>query len=110
MSDQGYTHILHVIDYFSRFTWAFLVTSATQEEVIRCLQIIFDRFGFPVAFYTDEGTHFNGMKIQDWLLSLGILWIGAPVGAKRSTRMIEKANDLLERVLKKSIRNPAKWH
>ena len=53
--------------------------------------------------------HFNSMKVQGWLSTMGILWIGAPVGAKRSTGMIEKANDLLERVLKKSAHNPTIW-
>jgi hypothetical protein len=33
-------------------------------------------------------------KIQQWLLFRGILWVKVPVGAKHSTRIIGKANDL----------------
>ncbi|KAI1003000.1 hypothetical protein K3495_g5204 [Podosphaera aphanis] len=39
--------------------------------------------------------------MQKFLSSQGTLWIPAPSGSKRSMGMVKKANDLLERILKK---------
>ncbi|KAI1004034.1 hypothetical protein K3495_g4176 [Podosphaera aphanis] len=96
-----FTHIFLVIDYFSRFVWAFPVSAANQTEAIRCLIWLFQIWGPPRAIYSDIGTHFSGATMQKFLSSQGTLWIPAPSGSKRSTGMVEKANDLLERILKK---------
>ncbi len=107
--DPPYSHIFHVIDYMSRYSWAFAVTSPSGEQARQCLDIIFDQVGSPVAIYSDEGTHFNSADTQAFLRARGVLWIGAPVAAKRSTGMVEKGNDILQRVLKKSTSSYINW-
>jgi len=100
--------ILLIIDYFSRFIWAYACVSNDQDETIACLDDLFSRYGVPIAFYSDEGPHFQS-RTQDFARERGITWITSPVAAKRSTGMAEKANDLLQLVLKKSG-DPSKWH
>ncbi|KAI0992768.1 hypothetical protein K3495_g15417, partial [Podosphaera aphanis] len=81
-TSSQFTHIFLVIDYFSRFVWAFPVSAANQTEAIRCLIWIFEIWGAPVAIYSDIGTHFSGSKIQQFLANHDVLWIPAPSGSK----------------------------
>ena len=55
-----------------------------------------------VAIYSDEGTHFDSHDTQGFLAEKGVLWILALVTAKKAVGMIEKGNDIVERVIKKS--------
>jgi hypothetical protein len=61
-SGPQFKYILIVIDYFSRFVWAFPCITADSEEVIRCLRWLFSVFSSPVAIYSDKGTHFNSYR------------------------------------------------
>jgi hypothetical protein len=101
-TSKPFTYILVVVDYFSRFTWAFPCTAATSSETARCLQWIFQLQGPPIAIYSDEGTHFSGKVTQEFLSNWGVLWIPSPVAAKKATGMVEKVNDLHQRVMRKS--------
>jgi transposase InsO family protein len=94
-------YILVIVDYFSRFVWAFLCITDDQKEVIRCLGELFEQEGIPVGFYADPGTHF-GADTQTFAKERGALWITSPVAAKKSTGMVEKVNDILQRILKKT--------
>ncbi|KAI0993183.1 hypothetical protein K3495_g15001, partial [Podosphaera aphanis] len=89
-TSSQFTHIFLVIDYFSRFVWAFPVSAANQTEAIRCLIWLFEIWGPPGAIYSDIGTHFSGAKMQQFLSNQNVLWIPAPSGSKRSTGMAEK--------------------
>jgi transposase InsO family protein len=104
-----YQYILMVIDYFSRFIWAFPCTTDNSEEVCRSLGWLWSIIGTPVAVYSDEGTHFSSTQIQSFFAQKGVLWIPAPVAAKKATGIVEKANDVFQRVLKKSKKSRQKW-
>jgi RNase H-like domain found in reverse transcriptase/Integrase zinc binding domain/Integrase core domain len=111
-NDQGFlvfTHILVVVDYFSRFIWAFPCTTDDCEEVIRCLSWLFPCVGTPVGIYTDEGVHFAGQATRDFLGTNGVMWIPSPVGAKKATGMVEMCNNLLSKVIKKDEDVPENW-
>ncbi|POS82413.1 hypothetical protein EPUL_005317, partial [Erysiphe pulchra] len=82
-SGSTFTHKFVVIDYFSRF--------------------LFEIWGPPVAVYSDIGSLFSEAIMQKFLSQQGVLWLPAPSGSKRSTGMVEKTNDLIERILKKSL-------
>ncbi|KAI0993447.1 hypothetical protein K3495_g14737, partial [Podosphaera aphanis] len=94
------THILVVIDYFSRFVWAFPCTEASSGEFIRCLNWLFNYLSAPVAVYSDNQP-FSSKEVTNFLEQMGSLFIPAPVGAHRAVGMVEKHNDLVERILKK---------
>ncbi|RKF60559.1 hypothetical protein OnM2_049059 [Erysiphe neolycopersici] len=96
----SFSHVFMAIDYFSRFVWAFPCAAPYQSKAIRCLIWLFGLFGCPIVIYANIGTHFAGSKMARFLKSQEVLYIPAPSAAKRATGMIEKANDLFERVMK----------
>ncbi|KAI1005510.1 hypothetical protein K3495_g2709 [Podosphaera aphanis] len=74
---SNHQYILLLVDYFTR---------------------IFGTEDIPVGIYADEGPHFQ-KATREFCEEAGVVWIPAPVAAKRSVGMVEKANDLLQRVL-----------
>ncbi|KAI0995222.1 hypothetical protein K3495_g12960, partial [Podosphaera aphanis] len=70
------------------------------RKTIQFLGEIFEKEGIPVGIYADEGPHFQ-KATREFCRKAGVVWIPAPVAAKRSVGMVEKANDLLQRVLVK---------
>jgi hypothetical protein len=62
-----------------------------------------------VAVYSDEGNHFSSTQTQSFFAQKGVLWIPAPVAAKKATGMVEKVNDVFQRVQKKSKKSKRKW-
>jgi transposase InsO family protein len=112
INNQGFlvfTIVLVIVDYFSRFIWAFPCTTADQYKVIRCISWLISYYRAPVAFYTDEGSHFARQKIRDFLNTNGIKWIPAPIRAKKATSIVEMCNNLFEKVAKKAQENPDNW-
>jgi Integrase core domain len=106
---NGNVYILHVIDYFSRFSHAWPTPVATEEVVIRCLAEFFDYYTKPVAVYADNGRHF-GRKVEAWLERQKIDLPHTAVYSPKSAGMIEKRNHLLsERIRRMSFGNPAEW-
>lgn len=92
-----FTHTLIVIDYFSRFVWAFPTTSTASVEVIRCLSWLFSVFQAPIAVYSDRQP-FASSDMKCFFKSHGTMHIEAPVAAHRSVGMVEKAADLFQRI------------
>ncbi|KAI0992831.1 hypothetical protein K3495_g15353 [Podosphaera aphanis] len=101
-----FSHIFMVVDYFSRFVWAFSCSTPDQAEAIRCLSWLFSIFGSPISIYADIGSHFVGRSMANYLQEQNVVFIPAPSGAKRATGMVEKLNDLLEMILKKQSHKP----
>ncbi|RKF81396.1 Pro-Pol polyprotein [Golovinomyces cichoracearum] len=94
--------ILVAIDYFSRYVWAEATQKNDSDTVIKFLKTsIFDRFGMPVGVYMDPGTHF-GEKTRRFAEEQGVVWCNSPVAAKKAVVMVEKAIDILQRILKKT--------
>jgi hypothetical protein len=94
-------YILAITDYFSRFVWAYLCQTDSSAEVTRCLRALFTREGIPIGLYADPGPHF-GSETQTFVETQGALWITSPSAAKHATGAIEKTNDIMQRVLKKT--------
>jgi hypothetical protein len=106
-ADGELWYILLVIDYFSRYTWGDLCDSPDSDAVERFLLRIFGTFGRPVGIYADPGTHF-GNRIKIFAVSRGITWCTSPVAVKKATGMAEKANDIVQCIIKKHSRDPGK--
>lgn len=58
LSGSGSKFILHIIDYFSRFSMAFPSAAANLPEVIQALKFVFVHYATPRAVYMDRGQHF----------------------------------------------------
>lgn len=105
--NSEHQYILLLIDYFTRFVWTYPCVTNNSTETIECLGDIFEKEGILVGIYAVEGPRFQ-KTIQKFCKKMGVVWIPAPVAAKRSVRMVEKANDLLQRVLVKDG-DPFTW-
>ena len=105
-TSHGNKFILHVQDYFARFSAAEASPTADAPDVIRFLTRTFDLLFTPDAFYFDRGQHFDNEDVRSFLRSRGIAWDYSPSGASKSTGLIEVGNRILEAVLRK---RPTEW-
>jgi hypothetical protein len=97
---SGNLYILHVIDYFTRFSHAWPTRTCTVEDVKSRLKEFFEYFIQPVAIYSDRGTHFN-RELTAWLEPMGVEHIRTPAFSPSSTGMVEKRNHLLAERLRR---------
>ena len=59
-SSNGYTHILVVVDYVTKWVEAIPTSSADHNTSIKMLkEVIFPRFGVPRYLMTDGDSHFT---------------------------------------------------
>lgn len=101
ISDEGFKYILHIIDYFSRYTAAWATKSNSSVEAVDCLKDFCLHYQIPIVVYHDPGTHFEAQLFKDFCKQKSIVSISSPSGASKSTGMIERANRILEDCLKK---------
>ena len=100
-SRLGNSYILHVMDYFSRFSITFPSATANTTDVIPALEQVFSLYAKPKAIYWDRGQHFLNEPVKDFLSALGIAFSYSPSGASQSTGMIEVGNKILQSVIRK---------
>jgi transposase InsO family protein len=96
--DNGFKHILHVRDHFSRYSWAKPLTSKEPVVIAGILYEIFCQFGPPVILQSDNGKEFTSRVI----ISLAELWPGIRLvnGRPRysqSQGLVERGNSILEK-------------
>ncbi len=108
-SKVAYTYILLIVDYFNRFIQAFPTISDSLEEVIRCLTWIYNIKGPPVIVYTNLGSYFLLKRSQAFIKGRGVLFIPAPIKAKKATSIAEKYNYLLETIIELSLDSKKSW-
>lgn len=104
----GKKYILHMIDYFTRFTKAWALTGDTPLDAAGCLSEFCYTFQAPIAIYHDPGTHFTSDIFRSVCKEYNIADLISPSGASKSTGMIERANRVLEDCLKKECEGDLK--
>lgn len=102
ISTNGYTYIFHVVDYFSRFTKSWPCKANNTSDAISCLNRFFEEYPLPVCIYSDRGQHFTSDQMKQYLDGMEITHVLSPSGASQSTGMIERANQELEKALKRT--------
>jgi hypothetical protein len=65
--DQGYCHILTVVDVFSRYAWAWPLKSKTGAELVGAFTKIFHSTSPPHLLQTDQGKEFENKTFQAFL-------------------------------------------
>ena len=101
VTTAGYIFIFNVVCYFSRFIVPFACRSANVEDVIWCLRLLFAMYRTPHDIYCDRGQHFCNEELREFLRQQGVTITYSPLGASKSTGMVEASNKLLEEVLRK---------
>ena len=97
------SHILYVINYFTRFFFTFVCFFVKSENTLRCLKILFFMYEISRAFYNDFETHFEFEMIRTFLKIRKVSQKFSFSKSFKSTDMIEVKNRFLKSVLKKKI-------
>jgi transposase InsO family protein len=106
-SRGGHTYLLVVVDKFSKWIEAVLITNQEATMAATFFESIIYRYGVPNSIITDNGTNFTSGKFQDFAKELGIKIKYASVAHPKSNSQVEKANRLFCG-LKKQLLRPLK--
>ena len=88
------------VDMATGLLVAFPALCADQQTAKRGLECLFAAYGQPQVIESDQGTHFTGHALQQWVQQLRIKWkFHVPYDPTRAS-MIEKYNGLLKSGLK----------
>ena len=97
---SGFTHLLVVVDKFTKWIEAKPITNIRSEEAVKFFLDIIYRFGVLNCIITDHGTNFIGLDFYDGY-DIRIDW--ASVGHPRTNGQVERANGMVLQGLKPRI-------
>lgn len=106
---SGFEYILHIMDYFSRYSMTYSSLAANAPDVIRALEDLFTRFTKPSAFFLDRGQHFENKVLEKYMDKQGVKLVFGPSGSSKSFGLIEQGNRILEDVLRKTSSSSSTW-
>src|SRR4051794_1598048 len=105
-SKGGRTHLLVVVDKFTKWIEAVPITSSTTLTAVNFIKSIILRFGVPHNIITDNGTNFTTAEFQNFCHELGIRINYASVAHPQSNGQLEKTNCLVCGGIKKRLLAP----
>ena len=91
---RGFTHLLIVVDKFTKWIEAKPITNIRSKEVVKFFLDIIYQFGVPNYIITDLGTNFTGKKFLDFCDGYGIRIDWASVRHPRTNGQVERANGM----------------
>ena len=111
--DEGYQHVLVLMDDVSRFVWLEEAVSCSMEVAARSVLKWCASFGVPKAFTSDGGTHFTGQVMQMVSSRLGVVQHFGVANVSWSHGTVERMNREVLRtfraVLSERRRPPSEW-
>ncbi|XP_058888002.1 uncharacterized protein LOC131738165 isoform X1 [Acipenser ruthenus] len=102
-SDSGYTHILVVVDYATRYPEAVPLRSTSAAAIATELAQIMARVGIPKEILTDHGTNFLSNTLQQVYKILKIRPIRTSVYHPQSDGLVERFNQTLKSMLRRFV-------
>ena len=99
----GFTHLLIVVDKFTKWIEAKPITNLRSEEAVKLFLNIIYQFGVSNYIITDHGINFTGKKFQDFSNGYGIRIDWASIGHPRTNGQVERANGMVLQGLKTRI-------
>ena len=112
MNSDGYTHILVVIDNFSRYLSAYPIKGTTGQEIARCLIQHIGTFGCPNVIQMDNGPEMVNNLVTEVLQLLGTTGATILAYSKEENAIVERANKEVMRHLRAlifEINKRAQW-
>ncbi|KAL0457062.1 UNVERIFIED_CONTAM: Gag-Pol polyprotein [Sesamum latifolium] len=96
--------LLVVIDYFTKWVEAELLTRITEGEVIKFIwKNIVCRFGIPREIISDNDRQFQGRRIQEWCQGLHIRQRFTTVAHPQANGQVEVTNRILIQGIKRRL-------
>ena len=91
---------LVVIDYYSKYIEAIRVNSKTSSDIIRCLNEIFSRHGYPQTLIADN-MPYNSREMRKYATQYGINTITTRPTYSQANGLAEKAVHIVKNLLRK---------
>lgn len=108
-SEDGYKHILVVVDAFTRFTWLFPTRSTGTRETCNLIRLIFNTFGAPSLLVSDRGTCFTSLELSEFVKEFNVTHQKIAVAAPWANGLAERVNRFLKSSLAKTIEKVDEW-
>jgi transposase InsO family protein len=107
----GYTHLLVVVDKFSKWIEARPITNLRVEQALSFFTDIIHRFGVPNSIITDNGSQFTGRKFLEFCDKHHICVDWVAVTHPQTNGLVERANGMILQGLKPRIfdKSGRKW-
>ncbi|XP_058869672.1 uncharacterized protein LOC131720990 [Acipenser ruthenus] len=102
-SDSGYTHILVMVDYATRYPEAVPLRSTSATAIAKELSQIMARVGIPKEILTDHGTNFLSKTLQQVYKILKIRPIRTSVYHPQTDGLVERFNQTLKHMLRRFV-------
>jgi len=101
----GYTHLLIVVDKFTKWIEAQSISVVKSEQAMQFLLDIIHRFGVSNSIITDNGTQFTGKKFLRFYDDYHIRVDWATVAYPHTNGQVEHMNGMVLQGLKPRIFN-----
>ncbi|XP_032332075.1 uncharacterized protein LOC116662473 isoform X1 [Camelus ferus] len=92
----GLRYLLTAVDTVTGLSFAHHVPRATQDSIIRALEVLRAFYGTPLEIQSDRGTPFTAQQTQEWAKENDINWILHVPYHPQAAGMIERYNGLLK--------------
>jgi hypothetical protein len=92
---SGKTHLLVIIDAFTKFLLIYPVKNTSARWVIRSLKNMFQIFGVPKRMISDQGTAFTSRKFENFVKEIGSSHHLNAVALPRGNGQVERYNGVL---------------
>ncbi|GFP85717.1 pol polyprotein [Phtheirospermum japonicum] len=94
-------HLVVAVIYFTKWVEAEAVTGISEQHIMDFIfDNIFCRYGAPRVLVSDNGTRFNGKKIQKWCKDMGIKQRFASAAHSQTNGQVEVTNRIIVQGLK----------
>ena len=109
-SSRGYTQVLTIVDYFTKFVLLFPLRTASAKEVARLVEEnVFLTFGVPADIVCDNGVQFRSGVFESMARSYGVRLRYTALYHPRANPA-ERINQELKRMLRSYVgENHRKW-
>lgn len=100
----GKNYILVAVDYVSKWVEVVALPTNDSKVVVTFLKNnIFSRFGVPIAFISDEGTHFLNKLMENLLKRNNVKHKTATPYHPQTSVQVEVSNRQIKQILEKSV-------
>lgn len=94
--------VLVIVDYFTRFTWAYKFEKDNGASTISALSDLFEHYGCPTVLLSDNGSHLNSKEVNAFCERHGVERRTTPVYSPNTNGLVERTNGLLLSALERA--------
>ena len=99
-TEDEYTHILVIIDNFSRYVGLYAIKGVTALEIARCILIHIGTFGCPEIIQMDNGSEFINDTVKEVIKLIGTTSAAILAYSKEENAIVERCNKEVMRHLR----------